>query len=255
MNYAAAQDRSWALEGTRGALRGGALAACVDAAHPEFGLRDVKLSERRVTAHLLQVQREANDAYDWPLPLAETYVRGADLVSSYQPSEDWPYSPQIYWRAGALDFRDGLLGSMSLLLSVQTHLLNTHPKIVVSSHLASQEVVLVTADRGQCVKAESIARDCTIQPSIGVCCLMRRLTDLPISYVEFMPASDFQSLRVRNDDEGNNCAQWQLFAEFLEKGVIRRARLHSAFLRRENDLSLAAACCDAIERDSLPLTT
>jgi hypothetical protein len=70
-----------------------------------------------------------------------------------------------------------------------------------------------------------------------------------------MPASDFQSLRIQSDDACNSSARWTLFAEFLEKGVIRRARLHSAFLSRENDLHFAAACCDAIQRDSLPLTT
>jgi hypothetical protein len=60
---------------------------------------------------------------------------------------------------------------------------------------------------------------------------------------------------VGHDDQGISTAQWTLFAEFLEKGVIRRARLHSAFLRREHDLDIAAACCVTIERDSLPLTT
>ena len=255
MNSASAQDGSWALEGTSGALRSGTLAGIVDVSRPDLGLRNVKLSERRLSGQLLQVQREADDASAWPLSVAEAYVRGADLVASYRPSNDWPYSPQIYWRAGAIDSFDGLLGSFSLLVSVQTHLLDTHPKIVVTSQLEAEEVLHVTADRGQCLKADSIARDCTIQSPKGVCCLVRRLTDMPISYAEFMPASDYQALCVRYDDENNCSAQWTLFAEFLEKGVIRRARLQCAFLRRENDLDLAAACCDAIERDSLPLTT
>lgn len=255
MNHATAQPGSWALEGTGGTLRGSTLAGSVDVAHPDLGLRDLKLNESHLTAHLLRVQRENDGANAWPLSVAEAYVRGADLVASYQPSPDWPYSPQIYWRTNTFDSLDGILGSLSLLVSVQTHLLDTHPKIVVISQLAAKEVLHVTADHRQSPEAHTIARDSTLQPATGVFCLLRRLTDFPISYAEFMPASDFQSLRMQSDDAGNSNAQWTLFAEFLEKGVIRRARLHSAFLSRENDLHVAAACCDAIGRDSLPLTT
>jgi hypothetical protein len=49
--------------------------------------------------------------------------------------------------------------------------------------------------------------------------------------------------------------EWRLFSEFLEKGVIRRARVHAAILPRQNDLEIAAACCAAIDRLELPLTT
>jgi hypothetical protein len=62
-------------------------------------------------------------------------------------------------------------------------------------------------------------------------------------------------VRAWKGSEGNYGVQWQLFSEFLEKGVIRRARVHGAFLRREGDVETAAACCDALERESLPLTT
>jgi hypothetical protein len=41
----------------------------------------------------------------------------------------------------------------------------------------------------------------------------------------------------------------------LEKGVIRRARLQSLFVPRENDVQLVAECCRAIESRPLPLTT
>ena len=39
-----------------------------------------------------------------------------------------------------------------------------------------------------------------------------------------------------------------MFADFLEKGVIRRARVHAAVLPRENDVELAIECCRAIEQ-------
>jgi hypothetical protein len=46
-----------------------------------------------------------------------------------------------------------------------------------------------------------------------------------------------------------------MFSEFLEKGVIRKARVHSAFIERAKDIQIAAACCETIERSALPLTT
>ena len=49
--------------------------------------------------------------------------------------------------------------------------------------------------------------------------------------------------------------EWRLFAEFLEKGVIRRARVHGAIVPRKNDIEIAAACCRAIDGLELPLTT
>jgi hypothetical protein len=256
---------SWSVEGAVGALNSDSLAARVDVERPQLGLRDVRARELNVAGSLFCVAREAETtpgqlpAKDrertWPLAVAESYVRGADLVVSYQPSPEWPYSPQIYWRANALDHLDGLLGSLSLLVSVQTHLLDTWPRIAVTSQMAADEVLQVTADDEKTVDAKSVTGECSIRPTTGVCCVLRRLAGTPVSYAEFMPASDFRDVQVLWDHRPSSHVQWELFAEFLEKGVIRRARLHSAFLQRENDLELAAAYCTAIERDSLPLTT
>jgi hypothetical protein len=255
----------WSIDGAVGAFSGDSLAARVDVERPQLGLRDVRARDLEVAGSLFCVAREVETtpgqptAKDrertWPLAVAESYVRGADLVVSYQPSPEWPYSPQIYWRANALDHLDGLLGSLSLLVSVQTHLLDAWPRIAVSSQMAADEVLQVTAAVGKIVDANSVTGEGSIRPTTGVCCVLRRLADTPVSYAEFMPTSDFREVRVRSAHGPDSHVQWELFAEFLEKGVIRRARLHSAFLQRENDLELAAAYCTAIERDSLPLTT
>jgi hypothetical protein len=69
-----------------------------------------------------------------------------------------------------------------------------------------------------------------------------------------MPAGDFHDVRLRQTPRGS-ALEWRLFGEFLEKGVIRRARLHAAVLPRENDIETAAACCAAIDSLELPLTT
>ena len=76
-----------------------------------------------------------------------------------------------------------------------------------------------------------------------------------MSYAEIVPASDFRELTVQHDKDGTCQARWELIADFLEKGVIRRTRLQAAFLPRERDVQLAAACCRHFAARPLPLTT
>src|SRR5262249_47890381 len=94
----------------------------------------------------------------------------------------------------------------------------------------------------------------TISVTNEDCCVVMRLADQPLSYIEIMPAGDFHAVRPSRDKD-NVTFEWRLFAEFLEKGVIRRARVHCAIVPRDKDVGIAAACCRAIDRLELPLTT
>lgn len=255
--------KPWSFEHPIGELRQAMFCGRLDISHPQHGLHDLELSGRKLAGRLLCVRRYAEAAGSpaqdeeaeptWPLPIADAYVRAGDLVASYQPINDWPYAPQVYWRADTLEPLDGLVGSLSLLVSVQTHLLDTCPRIDIGSQLACTEILSVTAGEAKNIRAELLKSDAAIQTSTGACCIMRRLADLPISYAEIMPANDFRKVAMWSDDGGCH-VRWELFADFLEKGVIRRARLQSAFLPREDDVQLAAACCEAIEQRPLPLT-
>jgi hypothetical protein len=254
----------WSLQGSVAELRAKSLSGRVDIARPGLGLHDIELSGRQLAGQLFCVTRGTDSQRDnapltnsepsWPLAIADAYVRGDDLVVTYKPSDDWPYTPQIYWRASTVQALQGLAGALSLLVSVQTHLLNTCPRIIVASQLDCREALRVTTNGAQ-VGAETVARDATIRPSTGECCIIRRLSDPRLSYVEIMPASDYRLVVTRHADDGICRVSWELFAEFLEKGVIRRSRLHSTFVERSNDLEIAGACRDAIERSALPLTT
>ncbi|MEX0613042.1 MAG: hypothetical protein WD738_04555 [Pirellulales bacterium] len=244
-------DTAWTLRGTVAELRRGTFSGRIDVSRPDLGLRQVKLNGQELPGHLVAVQRQAEDS-EWPLRVVDCYVRGDDLVASYKPTGDWPYSPQLYWSADPLDGADGVLGSLSLLMSVETHLLDTWPRITVSSQLACQELLQVNPEAGT---TETLQPDQMIRPFTTPCCVLHRWGALPISYVEIMPTSDFLELTVRHDAGDAFRAEWQLFADFLEKGVIRRARLQTALLSRANDLQLALACCEAMDRRPLPLTT
>jgi hypothetical protein len=245
----------WSSHGNVAELSCGKLSGRIDASRPNAGIHAVKFDGAQRAMDLLCVYRsDIAGEKSWPLPIAESYVRGNDLVASYQATDDWPFSPQLYWRANSLRAVDGALASTSLLVSVQTHLLDTIPQIAVASQVASDETLHVTVNRGAQPSAVRIDKSQTIPSTNEDCCAVCRFKDLPFSYVEIMPAGDFHAIMPRT--EGNGAAiEWRLFAEFLEKGVIRRARVHTAIVPRENDIEIAAACCAAIDGLELPLTT
>ena len=245
----------WSLRGNVAELHCGKLSARVDASRPDAGLHNVVIDGAPQATELLRIYRsDITDMISWPLPVAESYVRGNDLVVSYQATDDWPFSPQLYWRANSLRAVDGVLASASLLVSVQTHLLDTMPQMAISSRAPCEEPLLVSMTNAALPRAARIDLRQTIPSTEEDCCVVQRLKDLKLSYVEIMPAGDFHATRVLTD--GKNAAfEWRLFAEFLEKGVIRRARVHTAILPRENDIEIAAACCKAIDSLKLPLTT
>jgi hypothetical protein len=245
----------WSLRGNVAELQCGKLSGRVDASHPNSGLHNVAIDGAPQATELLRIYRfDIAGKMSWPLPVAELYVRGNDLVASYRATDDWPFSPQLYWRANSLRAVDGVLASASLLVSVQTHLLDTMPQMAVASRASCEEPLLVSMTNAALPIAAQIDLTQTMPSTEEDCCVVQRLKDLPLSYVEIMPAGDFHATRLLAD--GNSSAfEWRLFAEFLEKGVIRRARVHAAILPRENDIQIAAACCKAIDALELPLTT
>ena len=94
-----------------------------------------------------------------------------------------------------------------------------------------------------------------LQPNGKACCVLQRLVGGPVSYAEIMPASDFRELTIQYISDGACQTSWELFADFLEKGVIRRARIQSVFMPRNNDQAIALAICKEIDHQRLPLTT
>ena len=245
----------WSLRGNVAELNCGKLSGRIDASRPNAGLHDVAVDGAQQTIDLLRAYRSdiTNDK-SWPLPVAESYVRGNDLVASYQATDDWPFSPQLYWRADSLRSVGGVLASVSLLVSVQTHLLDTVPQIAVTSQMPCDETLFVSASGGAHPSAVPIDSSQMIPITNEDCCVVSRLRHVPLSYVEIMPAGDFHAIRLGNEGEGA-AFEWRLFDEFLEKGVIRRARVHAAIVPRESDIEIAAACCKAIDGLELPLTT
>src|SRR6478672_3711736 len=132
-----------------------------------------------------------------PLPVVESYLRGNDLVASYLAIDDWPFSPQLYWRANSLRAVDGVLASASLVVSVQTHLLDTVPQIAVASLLPRNEALLVSVTRDAKPIATKIDSAQPIPYTNEDCCVVLRFEDVPLSYVEVMSAGDYHAAALR----------------------------------------------------------
>jgi hypothetical protein len=237
-------DGQWTIEPPIAKLRCGGLRGLVNFSRPQQGVFDLRFGDRAIDGQLLAVKWAAgaedadNQSAAWPAAVADAYVRDGDLVATYGQMPDWPYAPQIYWRVESVSTLGATIPTLSLLVSIQTDSLDTHPAIRVATRLRAVEVMEV----GPAAEHDAMAR-------------LWRLSEHDLSYLEVVPQSDFGDLAVGGDAAGHLTTEWRLFGEFLEKGVIRRARLLSAFLPRERDEELAAACCGSLQERPLPLTT
>lgn len=253
----------WTWQRPIGLLRCGRLTGRIDVSQPQLGLHQLRLGTNLpLDGHVVGV-RWVGLPGGRPANVADSYLRAGDLVATYQPQANWPYAPQIYWRAELTGPAHGALAAVTLWVSVQTDLLDTHPNVCVESQLPVDGLVHVTATDGRNVSAEPITDRGQWQATsqVGTGCLVWRLPGGRTSCAQFARTGDVQGLEVQREllplrqGEGSFGSRWQLFADFLEKGVIRRACLQTVFLAREDDVAQAAACCRAFQSRPLPLAT
>jgi len=258
------QSPIWSYAPPVAQLTCGALAAEVNPERPQLGLQRPSWRAKPLATQLLGVRWESGkdtavrggDAL-WPMRLAEAYVRAGDLVATYLTEPAWPYRPQIYWQTDVLSGVPQVLASLSLIVSIQTDLLDTRPRLGVASQMPADELVHVAVNsQGHSAQSLTVAKRHVLEPEAKLQGILVRLPGGEASYVECAPASDFREVRVSpaHDESEGAKLEWQLFDEFLEKGVIRRARVHAFFLPREDDVRLAAECARALATRPLPLT-
>jgi hypothetical protein len=238
-------DGGWTFDLLVAELRCGALRGRVNVSRPQDGVHNLRIDDEAIEGELLSATWSGaahgleKKSAAWPAPVADAYVRDGDLVATYGQMPNWPYAPQIYWRVESVSILGTKIPTLSLLVSIQTDSLDTQPAIRVATRLPAVEVVemglVASAGRTQA--------------------LLWRLTDADLSYVEIVPTSDFCDVSVACDEAGRFTTEWSLFGEFLEKGVIRRARMMSIFLPHKRDEELAAEYCREFQRRPLPLTT
>lgn len=253
----------WKLVGSTATLSANSLSGVVDVAHPDRGL-ELLVQGQVIASSALGIGRSTQQHVaapevtrrpsDWPLPLSEVYVRDDDVVAAYHPSEDWPYAPQVYWRANPFRDIDSVQGSLALFVSLQTQLLDTRPTVSLVTRMRSSEVLQVEVANAAVAQVTPIS-DEPVARSVGTAsCIVRRLTAMSLSYVEIVPASDFCARSAQGMATREPYIAWHLFAEFLEKGVIRKARAYAAIVPTAHDIELAIECATAIDQSPLPLT-
>lgn len=214
----------WQLDGTNVRLETLRLTGQLNLASPVDGLTelagtlDPTRAFRADGAAIMQLTLPVNATL-----LTDAYVRGNDLVATYDESADRPCRTQVYWR---IENESDFFG-IQLIVSVQTSLLDAAPSLTVASQIAGS-VRLVE---------EGVA--------------LMPLLDSNVSYVEVTDGSNVESTIVHNNSQLTN----KLFSGSLEKGVIRRARILGCFLPASSAEQTARSLHDRFVRSAPPLTT
>ena len=248
----------WQLTSDHALLTGDLLQAGVDVRRPELGLSEVAYAGKRlnrlqplaveIPGRNTALEEEPHDAY----------VRGHDLVVTYQQTEGRTVRPQVYWRA----LIDAPAAGVELIVSMQTSLLDSDPGIATRTHLPEAEILrFIHANGG---RFESISLDKGNPPaqfdaSSGSSLFLFRLTGKDITYVEMVYPADFLTASLQETvdsdaDEPLITLSYRLFKESLEKGVIRRIRAQGWLLPRQGDTDRAALLYRALAMSGPPLT-
>lgn len=128
----------------------------------------------------------------------ETYVRGTDLVTTHPATSTRPTRVQLYWRRWH-ELPASVAAVVELIASVQTHLLDSDPTLVIESHIA------------KCVKSEQTDGATHLQGDTSQMLILVHRNDE--TEVQLQPA------------DTNVAIKHTLFRSRLEKGVILRGRL------------------------------
>jgi hypothetical protein len=215
----------WRLEQPIASLDASPCGASIDLAH---GAHEVKLhlADGTSSAALWQLRQLAG------LPLAEAYVRQADLVASYAPDPSFPFTTDIYWTL--LDPAPYPAASLLLqmVVSVRTDKLDTHPELDAVSTSANLEVELVPCLAGSAIRTPLSSE---------------------FHLVEFATREDAPEFELVGGGRVQTMAR-RLFGHFLEKGVIRRARLFAAVVSAETTLAEVQDLCEELAASEWPLT-
>lgn len=149
----------------------------------------------------------------------ETYVRGPDLVTTHPATAERPTRVQLYWRRWH-ELPQNISAVFELIVSVQTHLLDSDPTVVIESRVPN------------CTGASLL--DEYAELMIG----NRHLLVLPHP----QDGTDFELLTETADEIP--ILRHRLFRDRLEKGVILRGRLLFVWSNDGVDADALQACTD-----------
>ena len=245
-------EQPWRLDARTASLRLARLSAVVHPLKPGLGLGELRIDGRPISAACCPLGVELFGAAPTAPTSIEEYVRGGDLVATYADCPAPALRSQIYWRASS-HRTEGAIAAIELVISVQTSLLDSSPRLATRSLLCVDEAVcLSSADAAKRIEEGKSS------------CYLYRLAETPFSYAEMVHPAQFQESAIevpakpnaKHDAVPNRLElRHQLFSERLEKGVILRARVLGVFLDRQGDSEAAARHYQAFLAAEPPLTT
>jgi hypothetical protein len=249
---------SWQQSGQVARLHINDFSATVHLARPYDGLTEFVIADQRLAnTHLLGVA--ASSITQAAVDPVEAYVRGADLVVAYEASGLGPVRVDALWRATAPTTADSFIAALDLIVSVHTGLLDSHPELPAQSTLPQTEVLRLQklAPTRWTPLASTCSAPIAIGPENGTGCLLFRIPDTDLSYVEMIHPADFERDELSHDKSGGNTLHiaHRLFCTHLEKGVILRSRIRGILLHRQADTDIAAQCYAAFAAGDPPLGT
>jgi hypothetical protein len=227
----------WKMDGTTARTRLPRFSGQVQCTHPQDGLHAIQCDGQALAAHAwlaIELPGERPTAAE-----VEAYVRGSDLIVTYAETATRPLRAQAYWRMIEPGSK-GLLAAIELVASVQTNLLDACPRITARSLVAGGELL-------------SIGEFPRKSEEVGGRGFLIRPAGATFSYAEMIAGG------AGHDDRVETAAsrirlEHDLFADWLEKGVILRTRIRGVLLERAGDLAAATDQFNEFLATALPLT-
>lgn len=241
---------TWNINGNVATAALGDYQITVDAADPTRGVQWSSSQAGGFQGRTLQF-KPSPGAKSSPV-LVDHYVRGGDLVATYEQLPGAEVQPQLYWRL--LEHPELNAIGVQLLISMQTSLLQSEPRCTIESALPGVRTAIWNWKEKTWWGSDSgKAFDLRSQPSAGGFVTWFSEPKSANSYIEVIYPDDQVS---QNVTLGRSEACF--FAEHLEKGVIRRGRIAGWIAPNKKLMDSPFTPLHffhVAQREALPLTT
>ncbi len=238
----------WRFDPSRAKLCTSHLCGEVTLSDPSAGIGGLVWNDDPLDGYVLGVSAgEPGSASETGSP-QDAFARGADLVAVYAATGPQSFNWQVYWRVFA---REEDVVVLDAILSFQTALLESFPRVSTQSQLSADEVWIVRSD-GESKRMDP--QQFGEEPTEDRDCVVLRSSTSNWSYAEMTHPLDQGTWQLARSEDGETVMRRNLGGSFLEKGVIRRLRLRGAILPRENDLQRAAQFFTELAAEAPPLT-
>ena len=197
---------------------------------------------------------------DSPTPtwtLSEKYVRGTDLITTYDEPPPSAWHGQVYWKSVSSNDPQIAL-AIETSVSIHSSGLSLNAGMRSTSEVYADEILRLQnhlSEDFQTIKPAQIKDTCKLN-ECGLLFIFRS-HEKRWAYVEMIHPSDVctATLQWNSTNPRESTLSFTMLPDELEKGVIRLVRLKGAFVACENDREIAREMFKEFVDAPLPLTT